>query len=52
MKCHIANKCGGCDYINQGYQASLEYKNQYIKELFQEFKVKIHPIQHMDDPYG
>ena len=28
MKCDIAKKCGSCQFINQGYVNSLEYKNE------------------------
>ena len=27
MKCDIAKKCGSCQFINQGYAKSLEYKS-------------------------
>lgn len=34
MKCDIAKKCGSCQFINQGYAKSLEYKNEECKKIF------------------
>lgn len=51
MKCDIAKKCGSCQFINQGYEKSLEYKNKECEKIFKDLKVKIHPISGMKDPY-
>ena len=52
MICEISKKCGGCQFINQDYQKSLEYKNSYMKALFKDFHIAIHPIIGMHNPYG
>ena len=36
MKCDIAKKCGSCQFINQGYAKSLEYKNEECKKIFKD----------------
>ena len=44
MKCDIAKKCGSCQFINQGYVKSLEYKNEECKKIFKDLKVNVHPV--------
>lgn len=51
MKCDIAKKCGSCQFINQGYVKSLEYKNEECKKIFKDLKVNVHPVSGMEDPY-
>ena len=51
MKCDIAKKCGSCQFINQGYDKSLEYKNEECKKIFKDLKVNVHPVSGMEDPY-
>lgn len=51
MKCDIAKKCGSCQFINQGYAKSLEYKNEECKKIFKDLKVNVHPVSGMEDPY-
>ena len=51
MKCDIAKKCGSCQFINQGYVKSLEYKNEECKKIFKDLKVNVHPVFGMEDPY-
>jgi 23S rRNA (uracil1939-C5)-methyltransferase len=51
-QCAIEKKCGGCQFINKGYEASLEYKNKKMKKLFEEFHVNVHPIEGAKNPYG
>ena len=34
MKCDIAKKCGSCQFINQGYVKSLEYKNEEKEKIW------------------
>lgn len=51
MKCDIAKKCGSCQFINQGYVKSLEYKNEECKKIFNDLKVNVHPVSGMEDPY-
>lgn len=52
MNCQIANKCGGCNYINEGYEYSLKRKSEYMKKLFKDLKVNVHDILGAKDPYG
>ena len=51
MKCDIAKKCGSCQFINQGYVKSLEYKNEECKKIFKDLKVNVHSVSGMEDPY-
>lgn len=51
MRCDIAKRCGSCQLINQGYEKSLDYKNKECADIFKEFKVNVHPIEGMENPY-
>lgn len=51
LKCTQAKRCGGCAYIDQGYEASLKAKNAYLQKLYKPLHIKIHPIICMEDPY-
>lgn len=47
--CPVAKKCGGCRYIHDEYEDSLEIKQNTVKDLFTGYKVN--PIIGMKDPY-
>lgn len=51
MNCKISRQCGSCQYIHMGYTKQLGQKYQKYKELYKEFKVKVHDIVGMDYPY-
>ncbi len=48
--CSYAKKCGGCRFINESYQKSLEYKQEYIQKLMKQFG-KVEKIIGMEQPY-
>ncbi len=43
-KCKLAGICGGCDFINSVYNMQVEFKQNKINELFNEYKEKVFPI--------
>lgn len=47
--CPVAKKCGGCRYIHDESEDSLEIKQNTVKDLFTGYKVN--PIIGMKDPY-
>ena len=49
-RCDYAKKCGGCRFINESYQKSLEYKQDYICKLLKQFG-RIEDIIGMEQPY-
>lgn len=50
LTCNYAKKCGGCRFINESYQKSLEYKQEYIQKLLKQFG-KVEKIIGMEQPY-
>lgn len=51
MKCNISRQCGSCQYIEEDYQKSLLLKKEKCEKLFKDFKVNIHDVKGMDNPY-
>ena len=42
--CPVYGKCGGCQYLELGYEAQLQKKEEQIRELFRDFDLPIRPI--------
>ena len=49
--CSYSN-CGGCDFKHINYQEQLNYKTDYIRSLFKDFKVKVNETIGMDSYVG
>ncbi|MBQ9825333.1 MAG: 23S rRNA (uracil(1939)-C(5))-methyltransferase RlmD [Solobacterium sp.] len=47
--CPVRKKCGGCAYIDQEYETTLQHKQEYVQKLFG--KIKVDEIKGMKDPY-
>lgn len=52
MNCKIQKQCGGCQYVNEGYDYALNQKNEVMRKLFADFQVTVHPIAGMENPYS
>lgn len=50
MKCKIFERCGGCDFPHDNIIEQKEYKNAYIKNLFNDI-ITPKDIITMDNPY-
>lgn len=48
LKCPVADRCGGCDYIGVEYEKQLELKREKIRKLFPDHAVE--PVKGMADP--
>ena len=48
LKCPVADRCGGCDYIGMEYEKQLELKREKIRALFPHHPVE--PVKGMTDP--
>ena len=51
-RCPVAKRCGGCEWLAMPYDLQLKRKQEYVEELFSNFKCKVDPIVGMDDPKG
>lgn len=49
VKCPYASKCGGCDFINEEYEKSLEDKKREVSKLLEPF-CKLTKITGMENP--
>ncbi|MGL5540993.1 MAG: 23S rRNA (uracil(1939)-C(5))-methyltransferase RlmD [Erysipelotrichaceae bacterium] len=52
--CPIYERCGSCHLLHQHYQAQLDDKTAYVKQLVNDAKltIKVAPTQGMDNPYA
>lgn len=50
VKCPYASKCGGCNFINEEYEKSLEGKKKEVSKLLEPF-FKVTIITGMDNPF-
>lgn len=48
--CHLAKKCGGCNYQGMDYKKQLVQKQNMVDKLLKPFG-NVHPIVGMDNPY-
>lgn len=51
MECKISKQCGSCKYIHMNYEKQLVKKHQEYRELYKDFKVKVHDVIGMEHPY-
>lgn len=47
--CPLAKKCGGCAYINEEYENTLQRKQEYVQKLFG--RIRVDEIRGMKEPY-
>ena len=52
VRCPVAKRCGGCEWLAMPYEEQLELKQDYIEELFNDFKCEVEPIIGVDDPWN
>ena len=50
LKCAVAKKCGGCDYINSSYEKHVKEKLEFANELIKKHG-KFDGIVSMSNPY-
>ena len=50
LKCSVAKKCGGCDYINSPYDKHVKEKLEKANSLIKKYG-KFDGIVSMDNPY-
>lgn len=49
-RCPVAQRCGGCEWLGMPYGTQLERKQDYIEDLFADFKADVEPIVGMEEP--
>ena len=52
VRCPVASRCGGCEWLAMPYDEQLDRKQNYIEELFADFKCEVDPILGMNEPWG
>ena len=51
VHCPVAKRCGGCEWLAMPYDEQLDRKQDYIEELFSNYKCEPDPILGMNDPW-
>ncbi len=51
VRCPVAKRCGGCEWLAMPYDEQLDRKQDYIEELFSNYKCEPDPILGMNDPW-
>jgi|GEM_PF-176482 len=52
VRCPVAKRCGGCEWLAMPYEEQLEVKQEHIEELFSSYKAEPEPIIGMEEPWG
>lgn len=48
--CPVAKRCGGCEWLAMPYEEQLERKQEFIEDLFGDYKCGVDGIMGMNDP--
>lgn len=52
VRCPVAKRCGGCEWLAVPYEEQLAHKQDMIEELFSDYKCEVEPIVGMEEPWG
>ena len=52
VHCPVASRCGACEWLAMPYEEQLDRKQEYIEEMFADYKCEVDPILGMNVPWG